>query len=103
MTNDKKATGKDSLQVQNGYDLPSLGAAFCSEWVSCADAMPDDGFDCEIRYEDGSTGFGFYTGNDPHALDGWMCDVTHQMATGPKDNGAVVAWRKYSPNKEICQ
>ena len=27
MTNDKKATGKDSLQVQNGYDLPSLGAA----------------------------------------------------------------------------
>ena len=71
-----------------------FAASTDSEWVMCADAMPDDDFDCEIRYEDGSTGFGLYTGNDPHALDGWMCDVTHQMTTGPKDNGAVVAWRK---------
>ena len=44
-------------------------------WTLCADEVPDGEFGCEIKYEDESTGYGFYTGNDPCALDGWMCDV----------------------------
>ena len=67
-----------------------------------ASIPPKDEADCELYFDTGVRGYGFYTGNDPNALDGWMCAVNIHDIDGKRGScsGQVVAWRKLNNNKK---
>ena len=83
--------GCDEEIVYLSCNVTEAEAGGKDPWIFIKDRLPPDDTDCELLFEDGSTGFGFYCGNDPVApIEGWMMDDFNPNL----HHGNIVKWRK---------